>query len=194
MQMLQATDCYSLWASQETNKFTLWTKRKTVIFKLCSTHSYSVNLKTSYPVPYRQYEIRIDVFDRHEANLTANDATVSSTDHASDVIRSDVLDTSKIKLGDVACTIHQANTKEKYGSPVHVLGLSCTGGCNRCDYRAAQMKHTVVCGSARTGDYLNLAMKKSEHVSFQGRHDCRLTTACTNETRRNIRATNAPCF
>jgi hypothetical protein len=47
------------------------------------------------------------------------------------------------------------------------------------------MKNTVVYGNARTGDYLIVAIKKSQRVPFQGRHDCRLTTACTNETLRN---------
>ena len=37
---------------------------------------------------------------------------------------------------------------------------------SRCDYRAAQMKHTVVYGSARTSDLLIMAMKKSQHVPF----------------------------
>ena len=53
-------------------------------------------------------------------------------------------------------TIHHANPTEKYGSHVYVLHLPRTGGFNRCDYSAAQMKHTVVCGSERTGDYLTL--------------------------------------
>ena len=44
------------------------------------------------------------------------------------------------------------------------------------------MKHTVVYGNVWTGDYLIVAIKNSQHVPFQGRHDCRLTTACTNET------------
>jgi len=91
MQKLQAADGYLLRASQETNKFTLWTKRKTSIVKLCGMHSYNLNWKTSYPIPYGEYEIGIDVFERHEQNLTAIDA-VSSIDHASDVIHSDVLD------------------------------------------------------------------------------------------------------
>ena len=73
----------------------------------------------------------------------------------------------KKKLGDVACTIHHANTTETYKSHVYVLGLPGTGSFNRCDYCAVQMKHTVVCGSARTGNYLILAMKKkSQH--FKG--------------------------
>lgn len=91
MQKLQSADGYLLWASQETNKFILWTKRKTVIVTLCGTHSYNLNVKTSYPIPSGQYEIVIDIFERHEQNLTATDA-VSSIDHASDVIHSDVLD------------------------------------------------------------------------------------------------------
>jgi hypothetical protein len=32
------------------------------------------------------------------------------------------------------------------------LGRRRTSDFNRCDYRAAQMKHTVLYGSARTGD------------------------------------------
>jgi hypothetical protein len=55
-----------------------------------------------------------------------------------------------------------------------------TNDYRRCKYPVAQMKHTVVCGSARTGDYLIVAIKNSLHISFQGRHDCRFTTACTN--------------
>jgi hypothetical protein len=47
------------------------------------------------------------------------------------------------------------------------------------------MKHTVVYGSECTGWYLIVAIKKSQLVPFQGRHGCRLTTACTNETHRN---------
>ena len=47
------------------------------------------------------------------------------------------------------------------------------------------MKHTVLYGSARTGDYLIVAIKKSQRVPFPGRHDCRLTGACANETHRN---------
>ena len=34
------------------------------------------------------------------------------------------------------------------------------------------MKRRVVHGSARMGDYLIVAMKKSQHVPFQGRLDC----------------------
>ena len=59
-----------------------------------------------------------------------------------------------------------------------------TSEFSRCDYRGAQMKHTVVYGSARTGDYLIVAIKKSQCVPFQRRHDCRLTTACRNETQK----------
>jgi len=47
------------------------------------------------------------------------------------------------------------------------------------------MKHTVVYGSARTGDYLTVAIKKSQRVPFPGQHDGRFTTACTNATQRN---------
>jgi len=47
------------------------------------------------------------------------------------------------------------------------------------------MKHTVVYGSARTGDCLIVAIKKSQHVPFPGQYDCHFTTACTNETQRN---------
>jgi len=60
-----------------------------------------------------------------------------------------------------------------------------TSDFNRCDYRAAQMKHTFLYGSARTGDYLIVAIKKSQRVPFPGRHDCRWTAACTNATHRN---------
>jgi hypothetical protein len=62
------------------------------------------------------------------------------------------------------------------------LGRPRTTDFSLCDYRAAQTKHTVVYGSANTGDCLIAATKKSQHVPFQERHDCRLTTACTNET------------
>jgi hypothetical protein len=65
------------------------------------------------------------------------------------------------------------------------LGRQRTSAFRRCNYHAARMKHTVVYGSARTGDYLIVAIKKSQHVPFQGRHDYRLTTASTNETHRN---------
>jgi hypothetical protein len=54
-----------------------------------------------------------------------------------------------------------------------------------CDCRAAQTKRTVVYGSARTSDCWVVAMETSQRVPFQGRNDCRLTTACTNETQRN---------
>jgi hypothetical protein len=37
----------------------------------------------------------------------------------------------------------------------------------------------------RTGDYLIVATKKSQHVSFQERQDCYLMTACSIETQRN---------
>jgi hypothetical protein len=46
---------------------------------------------------------------------------------------------------------------------------------NLCDCRAAQMKRTVVCGSARRIDCWVVAMEKSKRVPFQGRNDCRLT-------------------
>jgi hypothetical protein len=40
------------------------------------------------------------------------------------------------------------------------------------------------------------AIKESQHVPFQGRHDCRLATACTNETKKctggRARATASP--
>jgi len=39
---------------------------------------------------------------------------------------------------------------------------------SRCDYRAAHIKHTVVYGSARTGDYLIVAIKHSKHGPFKG--------------------------
>ena len=47
------------------------------------------------------------------------------------------------------------------------------------------MKHMVLYGSERNGDYLIVAIKKSQRDPFSGRHDCRLTTACTNEKHRN---------
>ena len=52
------------------------------------------------------------------------------------------------------------------------------------------MKYTVAYGSARTGDYLNVAIKNSQHVPFQGRHDYRYTTACTSKkkTKKWVRA------
>ena len=43
-----------------------------------------------------------------------------------------------------------------------------------------QMIRTVTYGNELTGDYLIVAIKKSQHVPFVGRHDCRLTTASTN--------------
>jgi hypothetical protein len=61
------------------------------------------------------------------------------------------------------------------------LGRPCTSDISRRDYRVAQMKHTVVYESARNGDYLTVAIKKSQRDPFSGRHDCHLTTACTNE-------------
>jgi len=39
---------------------------------------------------------------------------------------------------------------------------------NRCDYRAAHIKHTAVYGSARTGDYLIMAIKNSQYGPFKG--------------------------
>ena len=52
----------------------------------------------------------------------------------------------------------------------------------RRDYLLAQKKRTIVHEGARTGDYLIVAMEKSQHVPFQGRHGFRLTTVCnTNE-------------
>ena len=65
------------------------------------------------------------------------------------------------------------------------LGRPRTSDFSRCDYRAAQMKHTAVHGSARTSDYLIVAIKKSQRVPYKGRRDCRLTTACRNKTPRN---------
>ena len=50
----------------------------------------------------------------------------------------------------------------------------------------AQMKSKVVYGTVRTGDCLIVAMRKSQSVPFQGRHDYRLATVCSNETQRNI--------
>ena len=38
---------------------------------------------------------------------------------------------------------------------------------SRCDYRAAQMKHMVEYGSARTVDYLNVAIKKGSIFHFK---------------------------
>jgi len=37
----------------------------------------------------------------------------------------------------------------------------------------------------RTGDYLNVAIKKSQHVPFQGRQDRCYKTAFANKTHRN---------
>ena len=65
------------------------------------------------------------------------------------------------------------------------VGLPRTGSFHCCDIVPAQMERTVVYGTARTGECLNVAMKKSQSVPFQGRHDCRLATVCTNETLRN---------
>jgi hypothetical protein len=39
---------------------------------------------------------------------------------------------------------------------------------SRCDYRAAHIKHTVVYGSARTGDCLIMAIKNSQRGPFKG--------------------------
>jgi hypothetical protein len=63
-----------------------------------------------------------------------------------------------------------------------VLGRPLTSDFTRCDCRAVPVKHMVLYGSARTGDYLIVAIKKSQRVPFPGRHDCRWTAACTNET------------
>jgi len=54
------------------------------------------------------------------------------------------------------------------------------------------MKHTVLYGSARTGDYLIVAIKKLQRVPFPGRHDCRWTAACTNETQKQMGARARP--
>jgi hypothetical protein len=72
------------------------------------------------------------------------------------------------------------------------LGWPRMSDFSHCGYRAAQMKHTVLYGSARMGDYLIMAIKKSQRVPFSGRHDCRWTVACTNETHGNkwVRAHN----
>jgi len=67
------------------------------------------------------------------------------------------------------------------------LGRQRNSYFSRCDYRAAQKKHTVVCASARTDEYLIAAIKKLQRVPFLGRHNFRLTTACANETQRNKR-------
>ena len=52
-------------------------------------------------------------------------------------------------------------------------------------FYAAQMERTVVYGSARTGDSLIVTTRKSKLIQIQGRHDCQLTAACTNETQGN---------
>ena len=67
----------------------------------------------------------------------------------------------------------------------HLLGWPRTSDFSRCNYHAAQMKHMVLYGCARTGDYLIVAIRKSRRVQFPGWHDCRWTAACTNETHRN---------
>jgi len=77
---------------------------------------------------------------------------------------------------------------------LQILGRPGTSDFSRCDYRAAHKKHTAVYGSARTGDCLMVAIKISQCVPFQERHDCRLSTASTNQTHRdkwesNTRAT-----
>ena len=76
---------------------------------------------------------------------------------------------------------------------IHVLGQPHTSDFNRCDYCAAQMKHTVLYGSVRTGDYLIMVIKKSQRAPFPGRHDCRWTAACRNETEINGCACKADC-
>jgi hypothetical protein len=48
------------------------------------------------------------------------------------------------------------------------LGRPRTSDFSHCNYRAAQMKHTVVYGSAHTGDYLIVVIKKSQRVPFTG--------------------------
>ena len=73
------------------------------------------------------------------------------------------------------------------------LGRPHTTDFSRCNYRTAQMKHTGVYGSASTSDCLIVEMKKSQHVPFQERHYCRLTTACTNETQINGCARTVDC-
>jgi hypothetical protein len=50
------------------------------------------------------------------------------------------------------------------------------------------MKHAVLYGSARKGDNLIVTIKKSQRVPFPGRHDCRWTAACINETNKWVRA------
>jgi len=47
------------------------------------------------------------------------------------------------------------------------------------------MKRTTAYVSGRTGDCNSGERKKSQHVPFQRRHVCRLTTVCTNGTQRN---------
>jgi len=78
--------------------------------------------------------------------------------------------------------VSQQNKRSEKIIVLYILGWLHTSDFNRCDYRAAQMKHMVLYGSARTGDYLIVAIKKSQRVPFPGRHDCRWTAACTNET------------
>jgi len=68
---------------------------------------------------------------------------------------------------------------------LYTIGLSRNSDFSRCDYRAAQMKHTIVYESARTDDYLIAAIKKLQHIPFLRRHNCRLTTAFSNQTHRN---------
>jgi hypothetical protein len=46
-----------------------------------------------------------------------------------------------------------------YMCQIKHLGRQRTSGFSGCDYRAAQMKLTVVFGSARTGEYLIVAIK-----------------------------------
>ena len=48
------------------------------------------------------------------------------------------------------------------------------------------MKRTIVNGVRARATNVIVAMKNSQHAPFQGRHDYRLTTACTDETQRNI--------
>jgi len=82
------------------------------------------------------------------------------------------------------------NTHDKHPCPrrdsnpqsqqTYALGRPRTSDFSRCDNRAAQMKRTVLNGSARTGDCLIVAIEKSQRVPFPGRHDCR-SAACTNE-------------
>ena len=51
-------------------------------------------------------------------------------------------------------------------------------------------------GNMRTCDCLTVEIKMSQHVTFQGRHDCRLTTTCTDKTHinTNTRTESSGCY